>query len=117
MAPDETHYRIFKLIEAQPEITQRQLAQALGISLGKAHYCLKALIDKGLIKARNFQQSPNKRAYVYFMTPRGIEEKAQLTARYLKHKLAEYEALKHEIEQLKGEVDCLQTQSQAVEGS
>lgn len=104
MTAEETHYRIIKLIEARPDITQRQLAQALGISLGKINYCLRALIDKGQVKARNFQRNSNKKTYAYLLTPKGIEEKAQLTGRFLKHKLAEYEILKREIEQLKHEV-------------
>ncbi len=108
MPHEETHYRIFKLIEAQPDISQRQLAQALGISLGKTNYCLRALIEKGQVKARNFQRNPSKRTYVYLLTPKGIEEKAQLTARFLKRKMTEYEALKVEIEQLKDEVDSLE---------
>jgi len=107
MPHDETHYRIFKLIEAQPDISQRQLAQALGISLGKVNYCLRALIDKGQVKARNFQRNPNKKTYVYLLTSKGIEEKAQLTARFLKRKMVEYEVLKQEIDQLKDEVDGL----------
>ncbi len=105
MPPDEIHYRIFKLIEAQPDISQRQLAKALGVSLGKVNYCLKALIDKGQVKVRNFQRNPRKKTYVYLMTPRGIEEKTQLTTHFLKRKMAEYEQLKQEIEQLRCEAE------------
>lgn len=104
MTPDEAHYRIFKLIEAQPDISQRQLARELEISLGKVNYCLKALVEKGLVKARNFQRNPDKRNYVYLMTPKGIEEKARLTACFLKLKMIEYERLRHEIEQLRLEL-------------
>jgi len=107
MLHDETQYRIFKFIEAQPHISQRQLAKALGISLGKTNYCLRALIDKGQVKARNFQCNPSKKNYVYLLTPKGVEEKARLTARFLKRKMAEYELLKVEIEQLKNEFDGL----------
>lgn len=107
MPPDEIHYRLFKLIEAQPDISQRQLAKALGVSLGKVNYCLKALVDKGWVKVRNFQRNfqrnPSKRSYAYLLTPRGIEEKAQLTARFLKQKMTEYAQLKQEIEQLQRE--------------
>jgi len=103
MPPDEIHYRIFKLIEAQPDISQRQLAKALGVSLGKVNYCLKALVDKGQVKVRNFQRNPSKRSYAYLLTPRGIEEKTQLTARFLKQKMTEYARLKQEIEQLQRE--------------
>jgi len=104
MTSEETKYRIIKLIEARPEITQRQVAQDLGISLGKANYCLRARIDKGQVKARNFRQSKDKKPYIYYLTPKGIEEKALLTARFLKIKMQEYEDLKREIEQLKSEV-------------
>ena len=85
-------------------MTQRQLAQQLGVSLGKANYCLKALIDKGLIKARNFKNSDNKRAYLYVLTPKGIEEKSRISVSFLKRKMDEYERLKTEIEDLKREV-------------
>lgn len=108
MLHDEIHYRIFKFIEAQPDISQRQLAKALGISLGKTNYCLRALIDKGQVKARNFQRNPGKKNYVYLLTREGIEERAQLTARFLKRKMAEYELLEVEIEQLKDEFDVLE---------
>ncbi len=103
MPHDEIHYRIFKLIEAQPDISQRQLAKALGVSLGKANYCLRALVEKGQVKARNFQRNPCKKTYVYLLTPKGVEEKTQLTARFLVRKMVEYERLKYEIEQLKYE--------------
>ena len=101
----ETHFKVLRHIEANPEITQRELAQELGISLGKANYCMKALIQKGWVKANNFKNNKNKAAYAYLLTPKGIEQKAQITVRYLKSKLAEYEALKQEIEQLKAEVE------------
>lgn len=114
MHPEETRYRIIKLIEAQPDISQRQLAKALGISLGKVNYCLKALIDKGQIKARNFQRNPSKRNYVYLLTPKGIEEKGRLTARFLKRKMAEYERLKQEIEQLRLELGQDQANPEAL---
>jgi len=114
MLHDEIHYRIFKLIEAQPDISQRQLAKALGVSLGKTNYCLRALIDKGQVKARNFRRNQNKKPYVYLLTPKGIEEKTRLTARFLKHKMAEYEHLKYEIEQLKHEVDHQMVDAESV---
>jgi EPS-associated MarR family transcriptional regulator len=101
----EIHLKVLRHLEANPEITQRELAQELGISLGKANYCMKALIQKGWVKANNFKNNKNKAAYAYLLTPKGIEHKAQITVRYLKSKLAEYEALKTEIEQLKAEVE------------
>ncbi len=105
MTPDEIRYRLFKLIQAQPDITQRQLAQELGISLGKTHYCLKALIDKGWVKAARFRDNPNKGVYAYLLTPKGIGEKARVTARFLKRKMKEFETIKGQIKELKKEIE------------
>ena len=102
---NDTHLKVLRHLEGNPEITQRELAKELGISLGKANYCLRALIEKGWVKANNFKNSNNKSAYAYLLTPTGIERKAQITTRYLRRKMEEYEALKREIEQLKAEVD------------
>ena len=104
----DTHLKVLRHLEDNPEITQRELARELGISLGKVNYCLKALIEKGWVKANNFKNSNNKAAYAYLLTPTGIERKAQITARYLRRKMEEYEALTQEIEQLKSEVDFTQ---------
>ncbi len=104
MLSDEYRYRILKHLEADPEISQRELAKALGISLGRANYCLKALIERGLVKANNFRNSNNRSAYAYYLTPKGFEEKARVTVAFLRHKLAEYEALKCEIDSLQSEV-------------
>ena len=101
---DDIHLRVLKIIESSPQITQRELADELGVSLGKANYCLKSLIDKGWLKARNFKNNRNKMAYAYLLTPAGIEEKAAMTIDFLRRKMDEYEALKQEIEQLKSEV-------------
>ena len=105
---DETRYKILKLLEARPELSQRQLADELGVSLGKANYCLRALIDKGLVKVGNFRRSDRKMAYVYKLTPGGIAEKALVARRFLARKVAEYEALQAEIEQLKRETEVLE---------
>lgn len=102
--PPETQLKVLREIEVNPEITQRELAQNLGVSLGKTNYCLKALIDRGWIKVRNFKNSSNKTAYAYLLTPFGIEEKARITVRFLKQRMREYEALKDEIKQLKREI-------------
>ena len=99
-ATQEIHLKVLRHLEENPDVTQRELAKELGISLGKANYCLKALIEKGWIKANNFKNNNNKAAYAYLLTPKGIESKAQITVRFLKRKIAEYEALKSEIEQL-----------------
>jgi len=104
---DEAHYKLLRLIESRPQLTQRQLAHELGMSLGKINYCVHALIDKGWIKARNFRNSSNKLAYAYLLTPRGIEQKAAITVHFLRRKVSEYETLRKEIAQLRREVDGL----------
>ena len=102
---DEVAYKLLKLIESEPHLSQRNIAQKMGISLGKTNYCLKALIDKGFIKFQNFYNNRKKSAYIYFLTPQGIEEKAQVTYRFLQRKIKEYENIKVEIEKLKNETD------------
>ncbi|MEI6300059.1 MAG: MarR family EPS-associated transcriptional regulator [Betaproteobacteria bacterium] len=105
---EENHLKVLRLLVDNPRLNQRDLADALGVSLGKTNYCLKALVDKGLIKIQNFRSSQNKLAYAYLLTPLGIAEKANLTTHFLKRKVAEYESLKHEIEMLKQEaVDAM----------
>lgn len=101
MLTDEYRYKILKLVEANPEISQRELAQQLNISLGRVNFCLKALIEIGLLKATNFRNNQNKLAYMYLLTPRGMEEKASITLRFLKSKLQEYESLQTEIEEIR----------------
>ena len=101
---EEAHYKLLKLLEANPEASQREIANELGVSLGKVNYCLKALIDKGHVKAENFRKSNNKAAYLYLLTPKGIQAKARITANYLQHKLEEYHALRAEIDELQAEV-------------
>ena len=103
MLTDETRYKLLRMLEANPQASQRDLAQALGISVGKVNYCLNALIEKGWLKARNFKNSKNKRAYMYYLTPRGFEEKTRVTMRFFRQRLAEYEALSAEIESLRRE--------------
>lgn len=93
-----------RLLEANPDLTQRELARELGLSLGSINYCLKALMDEGLVKMKNFATSKNKFGYVYVLTSSGIREKATVTRRFLKRKLDEYEVLRLEIETLKAEV-------------
>jgi len=95
------------LLQKNPDFTQRELAERLGISVGALNYCLKALMGKGLVKMKNFANSKNKFGYVYVLTPSGIAEKAAITHRFLQRKLHEYEALRQEIESLKTEVDGL----------
>ncbi|EQA52797.1 EPS-associated transcriptional regulator, MarR family [Leptospira kmetyi serovar Malaysia str. Bejo-Iso9] len=101
---DALRHKLLRILEENPEVNQREISEILGISLGKVNYCLKALMDKGWIKAKNFKNSKNKLAYAYFLTPMGIEEKARITVRYLKVKMQEYEQIRKEIEELKKEV-------------
>jgi EPS-associated MarR family transcriptional regulator len=105
MLNDETRYRILKMLEADPQASQRRIADELGISLERVNYCLQALIRKGLVKVNNFRSSTSKRAYLYLLTPRGIEERARVTARFLRVKLDEYEILKRELEELQREAN------------
>lgn len=102
---EERQLDALRLLETNPEMTQRELAKALGVSVGAANYCLKALVDRGWVKLENFQSNPNKMGYLYLLTPMGIAARTALTARFLKRKLAEYDALKVEIEQLRSEVN------------
>ncbi len=106
---DEIRYRLLSYIEEHPTATQRQVAGVLGISIGKANYCLKALVEKGWVKVRNFRNSDNKSAYLYVLTPRGIEEKFDVTCAFLRRKRDEYDRLAKEIEYLADEVRRLQT--------
>jgi EPS-associated MarR family transcriptional regulator len=94
---ENIHYTLLKLVEANPDISQRELAREMGISLGKVNYCLKSLVGKGFVKLENFRRSDNKLAYAYFLTPLGLEEKARITLSFLRIKEAEYEAIRREI--------------------
>ena len=102
---EDTHFRIMRILQENPDLTQRELADKLGMSVGGLNYCLNALIDKGLVKMQNFSNSKNKFKYRYLLTPVGITEKVALTTRFLSRKMEEYEALKLEIEALKSEVN------------
>jgi len=110
---DPQRLQLLKLLQEQPQLSQRDLALAMGVSLGKANYCLKALMDKGLVKFGNFRMNPDKRQYAYLLTPAGIEEKTRITMAFLRRKLAEYEALEKEIEQLRGDLKNRRIQSAA----
>ena len=108
MIDQELEYRALKLLEQQPNLTQRQLSEALGVSLGKTHYVLRSLIDVGWVKLDNFQRSDNKWGYAYLLTPMGVAEKAAITVRFLKRKKKEYDDLQTEIAQLQREVQLQQ---------
>jgi EPS-associated MarR family transcriptional regulator len=101
---EDTHFQIMRILQENPDLTQRELAEKLGMSLGRLNYCLNALINKGLVKMQNFSNSKNKFKYVYLLTPMGIAEKVALTARFLSRKMEEYEALELEIRYLKNEL-------------
>ncbi len=104
MLNDEIRYRILRELERDPQLSQRKLAESLGVSVGKTNYCLRALVDRGLVKVKNFRRSGNKLAYAYQLTPRGISDKVRVTRRFLQIKQKEYETLQSEIEELREEV-------------
>jgi EPS-associated MarR family transcriptional regulator len=106
MPNDEIQLSVLRLLEQNPQLTQRQLSAELGVSLGKTHYIVKSLIDVGLIKLDNFQRSNNKLGYAYLLTPKGIAEKAAITVRFLARKQDEYKRLEQEIEVLRSEVNA-----------
>ena len=105
MDNQEYYYRTLKLLQKTPELTQRQIAEKLGVSLGKGHYVVKALIDVGFVKILSFQKSDNKIGSMYKLTAKGVREKARLAKRFLKYKQEEYKQLQKEIRSLKGEVN------------
>ena len=111
MVNQELEYRALKLLELHPDLTQRQLADELGVSLGKTNYLVKSLINVGWVKLGNFQRSDSKWGYAYLLTPRGIMEKAAITARFLIKKQREYNDLQEEIAELQAEVDLQQVQA------
>jgi len=102
----ETHYRLLKLLETDPNLTQRQMAGEMGVSLGKFNYCLRELVKKGFVKVDRFTSSDNKAAYMYILTPRGIEEKSTITMSFLKRKMKEFEEIQQQIEELKQEISA-----------
>ncbi|MFC1747396.1 MarR family EPS-associated transcriptional regulator [Pseudomonadota bacterium] len=104
---DETRYQLLKQLEQNPNLTQRELAEAMGISLGKTNYCLNALIKRGWVKAKNFHHSKNKLGYVYLLTPNGVEEKSRVTLQFFKTKQQEYDNLVKELEELRREASLL----------
>ncbi|TVS06622.1 MAG: MarR family EPS-associated transcriptional regulator [Rhodobacteraceae bacterium] len=102
---EDVQFRILRLLQANPEMSQRELALAVGVSTGSIHYVLKAFIDKGIIKLGNFAASEDKRRYAYVLTPKGITAKAELARKFLARKMAEYEALKDEIAQVRADLE------------
>ncbi len=110
MNQKDIHLGLLRKLEENPEYTQRELSQEMGVSLGKINYCMKKMIDKGLIKIQNFKRNKNKLGYTYLLTPKGIEEKARLTFSFLKIKMEEYEMLKEEISKLKQDAEKLKSE-------
>lgn len=102
---EDTHFRVLRLLQNNPEMSQRELADAVGVSVGGVHYVLNALISRGLVKLSNFTASQDKRRYAYVLTPKGIARKAALTRSFLSRKTQEYEALRQEIETLQLDLD------------
>jgi|SRR6056297_291366 EPS-associated MarR family transcriptional regulator len=103
-AEEDVHFRVLRILEQNPDISQRELAAQLGIALGRTNYVLKALMEKGLVKIGNFSAAQDKRRYAYILTPKGVSRKAAITKRFLARKLSEYEALEAEIESLRDEL-------------
>ena len=101
---EDTYFRILRILQESPDVTQREIAQLLGVSASGLNYCLNALINKGWVKVHNFSESKNKFGYVYLITPSGMSEKAALTGRFLQRKLTEYEEMRREIDSLRGEL-------------
>ena len=106
----DIHLDLLRKLESNPEYTQRELSQEMGVSLGKVNYCMKKLVEKGLVKLSNFSRNPNKVGYIYLLTPAGIEEKTRLTFAFLKIKLEEYKMLKDEINKLKQDTEKLKSE-------
>jgi EPS-associated MarR family transcriptional regulator len=102
---EDTYFRVMRILQKNPDLTQRELAEKLGISVGGLNYCLRALMEKGMVKMKNFSASKNKFGYIYVLTPTGMAEKAAITQRFLQRKMDEYVALKAEIEDLKAQTE------------
>ena len=111
---EDTNFRLMKILEANPNLSQREMGKELGISFGGINYCLNALVAKSLVKIENFSQNQNKFGYVYLLTPSGIAEKAAMTSSFLKRKMDEFEALKVEIAMLKSEIDAKNAEKPSV---
>ncbi|MDO8208688.1 MAG: MarR family EPS-associated transcriptional regulator [Gallionella sp.] len=105
MLDDTISYGLLKTLKDNPSLSQRDLAKRLGVSLGKVNYCLNALVEKGCLKVENFRNNNNKLAYVYLLTPHGVEQKARMTIGFLQFKMQEYECLRAEIAELKRETE------------
>jgi EPS-associated MarR family transcriptional regulator len=110
----ELQFRVLRLLESNPHLTQRELSKSLGVSLGGVNYCLNALVVKGSVKIQNFKNNKNKWVYAYLLTPQGLAEKTALTGAFLKRKMQEYQSLKEEIEALSQEALLIKTTNKAI---
>jgi len=110
---EDTYFRVLRLLQENPEMSQRELAKVVGVSIGGMHYVLSALVDKGLVKIGNFTAAEDKRRYAYVLTPKGIARKAALTRAFLMRKMAEYDALKEEIRSLQLDLDGSETEGRS----
>jgi EPS-associated MarR family transcriptional regulator len=113
----ELQFRVLRLLESNPHLTQRELSKSLGVSLGGVNYCLNALVAKGSVKIQNFKSNRNKRVYAYLLTPQGLAEKTALTGAFLKRKMQEYQQLKEEIKALNQETLLIKTTNKDVSGT
>lgn len=113
---EEIRFRVLRILDANPEMSTREIAREVGISNGSAYYCVSALINMGLVKLGNFSKSESKGRYAYVLTPKGLSEKATLTSQFLARKIEEYEVLKQEIEHLSAELDGTDTQTVKEQG-
>ena len=104
---EDTYFRVLRILQDRPDVTQREIAQLLGVSTSGLNYCLNALINKGWVKVNNFKESKNKFGYMYMLTPIGVAEKASLTGRFLQRKLKEFEEIRVEIESIRSEVSVV----------
>jgi EPS-associated MarR family transcriptional regulator len=110
----ELQFRVPRLLESNPHLTQRELSKSLGVSLGGVNYCLNTLVAKGLVKIQNFKNNKNKSAYAYLLTPQGVAEKMALTGSFLRRKIQEYQQLKEDIEALRREAFLIENLSAEV---
>jgi EPS-associated MarR family transcriptional regulator len=107
----EIRYRILRAVEEDPQITQRELASKLGVSVGKVNYCLRALMKKGFVKARNFRNSSRKRQYVYKLTPKGVAERTRVTIAFLRVKSSEFDEIRAEIDRLEAQLTAQEVEA------
>ncbi|MEC9358084.1 MAG: MarR family EPS-associated transcriptional regulator [Pseudomonadota bacterium] len=117
MDSEEVRYRLLELIDRRPQLTQREVADELGVSVGKINYCLRALVERGYVKLGNFRRNPDKLRYRYWLTPIGLEAKALAAKGFLQRKMIEYESLREEIERLTADVESYRSSAEPLQRS